>query len=158
MRWRSTMLLFVGLDGLRVSAEIGFSVPPGLKPLVFGDKCLLCGNAVWLTDRAQSLISPLPARRTWINHLHGKATVRCWNSCLELRLSRSPPCTVRKTHFEPPPADTNRSSAVRSSVCRLATFNLKSVARKKKSRSALGMHNSLWKSWALTAKEVAPFE
>lgn len=34
------------LDGLHASNEIGFSVPRGLKPLVFGDKCLLCGNTV----------------------------------------------------------------------------------------------------------------
>lgn len=92
----STMLLFVDLDGLHVSAEIGFSVPGGPKPLVFGDKCLLCGNAVWLTDRAQSLISPLPPRRTWINHLHGKATAWCWNSCLELSFL-FPHCAVRLT-------------------------------------------------------------
>lgn len=38
--------VFVDLDGLHVSDEIGFSVPHGLKPLVFGDKCLLCGNTV----------------------------------------------------------------------------------------------------------------
>lgn len=75
MWWHSAMLLFMDLDGSHVSAEIGFSVPRGLKPLVFGDKCLLCGNTVWLTDTAQSLIPPLPPCCTWINHLHGKATV-----------------------------------------------------------------------------------
>ncbi len=75
---------FVDLDGLHVRKEIGFSVPRGLKPLLLGDKCLLCGNTVWLTDTAQSLIPPLPPRRTWINHLHGKATVLRWNSCLVL--------------------------------------------------------------------------
>ena len=28
------------------SDEISFSIPHGLKPLVFGDKCFLCGNSV----------------------------------------------------------------------------------------------------------------
>lgn len=37
---------FVALNGLRESDEISFSIPRGLKPLVFGDKCFLCGNSV----------------------------------------------------------------------------------------------------------------
>lgn len=121
MWWHSTMLLFLDLDGLHVSEEIGFSVPRGLKPLVFGDKCLLCGNAVWLTDRAQSLIPPLPPHCTWINHLHGKATVLCRSSCLELNsLFKRADMAVRLTLKN---YNTNRSSIVYSPHCHWAMFN-----------------------------------